>query len=144
MPEFEPKANPRALSVSYVSFFTQSVATLPDFYIEVFGLREREAFRSHRYRELELGELRLGFPFVDAYASLDLQDQAEPTGVRSFVNFTAENPEAVEQLTERAVARGARLIKAPFATGFGQFLSVVLDPEGNALRISAPLQGAAS
>jgi predicted enzyme related to lactoylglutathione lyase len=126
------------LRVSYVSFFTRSVVTLPSFYVDVFGLSERQASRSERYRELELGDLRIGFPYIDAYAMLNMSDQADPTGSRTLLTFAAEDPAAVERLTRDAVAHGARLVKGPFSTNFGQFLSVILDPEGNALRISAP------
>jgi hypothetical protein len=127
-----------AVQLSYVSIFTRDVETLPDFYAEAFGLAEIETSRSHRYRELSLGPLKLGFPFVDAYAALDMADQAEPTGVRSMLTFAAADPAAVDALTALAVQRGARLVKPGFTTGFGQYLSVILDPEGNAVRISAP------
>ena len=125
------------VSLSYVSIFTKDVAALPTFYVEVFGLAEVEASRSNRYRELTLDALKLGFPFVDAYDTLDMTDQADPAGVRSMMTFAVADPEAVEDLTGRAVAHGARLVKPAFETPFGQYLSVVLDPEGNAIRISA-------
>jgi len=115
------------------------MAALPSFYVEVFGLGEIASSASERYRELEVGGLKIGFPLVDAYRVLDMEDQANPTGVRSMVTFAVENPAAVERLTALAAEHGGRVVKAPFATAFGQFLSIVLDPEGNALRISAAL-----
>jgi predicted enzyme related to lactoylglutathione lyase len=124
--------------LSYVSLFTRDVEALPDFYIAVFGLTEVEASRSDRYRELMLGELKLGFPSIDAYAVLDMADQADPTGVRALVTFAADSPAAVDTLTARAAAHGGRQVKGPFTAGFGQYLCVFLDPEGNAFRISAP------
>jgi predicted enzyme related to lactoylglutathione lyase len=130
---------PDAIRLSYVSIFTRDVTALPSFYVELFGLQEVETSRSDRYRELMLGETLFGFPHLDAYEALDMADQAEPTGVRSMLTFRAESADAVVRLTERAVALGARLIKAPFATGFGHFLSVLLDPESNAFRVSGPL-----
>ena len=131
-----PKAT--AARVSYLTVFTRDVERLPTFYAEVFDLPEVESSRSERYRELDAGGLMLGFPSVDAYAVLDMQDQAQPDGVRSMVTFAAETLAAVDRFTARATERGARLVKGPFATSFGQYLSVVLDPEGNAFRISAP------
>lgn len=127
------------VTLSYVSIFTKDVAALPTFYVQVFGLAEVEASRSDRYRELTLDALKLGFPFVDAYDTLDMADLADPAGVRSMMTFAVADSEAVEDLTGKAVAHGARLIKPAFATPFGQYLSVVLDPEGNAIRISATL-----
>jgi len=123
--------------LSYVSIFTQDVESLPTFYVDVFGLEEVAASRSDRYRELAVGDMMIGFPFIDAYRLLDMADQAEPTGVRSMVTFAVDDVAEVDRLTERALVHGGRVAKPPFATGFGQVLSVVLDPEGNALRISA-------
>jgi predicted enzyme related to lactoylglutathione lyase len=126
------------VSLTYVSIFTRDVERLPSSYADVFGLEEVAASRSHRYRELNMGAAMLGFPSADAYATLDLADQAAPTGVRSMLTFAATSPAEVDALTARAVQAGARLVKPGFDTAFGQYLSVVLDPEGNALRISAP------
>ncbi len=128
-----------AVTLSYVTLITRDVAALPDFYVALFGLPEVETSRSERYRELVLGDTLLGFPSTDAYRALDMTDQADPTGVRALLTFRAEDPAAVTRLTDRAVALGARLVKAPFATGFGHVLSVLLDPEGNGFRISAHL-----
>jgi hypothetical protein len=129
---------PDTARLSYLTIFTRDVAALPDFYIAVFSLEEIAASRSDRYREVAIGELKLGFPHVDAYGLLDMTDQAQPTGVRSMPTFAAESVGAVSRLTDRAIAHGARLVRAPFQTGFGQTLSVLLDPEGNAFRIASP------
>ncbi len=125
-----------AIRLSYVSIFTKDVGSLPSFYVDVFGLEEVATSRSDRYRELTVGDLMIGFPFIDAYDMLDMADQAEPTGVRSMATFAVDGVAEVDRLTARATAYGGRVAKPPFATGFGQVLSVVLDPEGNALRIS--------
>ncbi len=130
-----------AVRISYLTIFTRDVAALPDFYIAVFGLEEVESSRSDRYRELTIGELKLGFPTVDAYRVLDMVDQADPTGVRSMPTFAVDSAEAVTRLTDRAVEHGARLIKGSLRAAFGQVLSILLDPEGNAFRISAPTAG---
>ena len=126
-------------NLSYVSIFTKDVAALPSFYVEVFGLKEIMSSASDRYRELDLGAVKLGFPKVDAYAALDLQDQSEPTGVRAMLTFAADSAGEVDAMASRAAQHGARLAKAGFTTPFGQYVAVVLDPEGNAVRISAPL-----
>lgn len=127
------------IRISYVSIFTTDIETLPNFYIDVFGLEEVTSSRSDRYRELKAGDLMLGFPSIDAYANLDMTDQAAPIGVRSMITFAAEDAAAVDILATKAAQRGARLVKPPFRTDFGQHLAVLLDPEGNAIRIAAPV-----
>lgn len=126
-----------AAALTYVSIFTRDVEALPSFYAEVFGLPEVESSRSGRYRELSLGAVTLGFPYVDAYETLQMTDQADPTGVRAMLTFAAGGRAEVDALTQRAVGLGARLVRPGFDTAFGQYLSVILDPEGNAVRISA-------
>lgn len=127
-----------ALRISYVTMFTTDLEALPNFYVEVFGLEEVAASRSDRYRELKAGDVMLGFPWIDAYANLNMTDLADPTGVRSMITFAAQGTIEVDTLAARAVERGARLVKPAFRTDFGQYLAVVLDPEGNAIRIAAP------
>jgi predicted enzyme related to lactoylglutathione lyase len=59
--------------------------------------------------------------------------------VRSMITFAVGERGAVDDLIGRALSRGARLIKPAFTTDFGQYLAVLLDPEGNAIRIAAAL-----
>jgi len=127
-----------ALRISYLTMFTTDLEALPDFYVEVFALEEVVSSRSDRYRELKVGDLMLGFPWIDAYANLNMTDQADPTGVRSMVTFAAQGMSEVDTLVAKATEHGARLVKPAFQTDFGQYLAVVLDPEGNAVRIAAP------
>ncbi len=133
-----PEAAAPSVRVTYVTTFTRDVEALPSFYAAVFGLCEVEASRSDRYRELMAGELKLGFPSIDAYPMVGLEDQSDPEGVRAMVTFAVDTLDAVDRLTARAVEHGGRRVKGPFSTGFGQYLSIIVDPEGNALRISAP------
>lgn len=67
----------------------------------MFRLEDVAASRSNRYRELDMGAAMLGFPSVDAYATLEMTDQAEPTGVRSILTFAAGDPTQVDALTAR-------------------------------------------
>lgn len=52
-----------------------------------------------------------------------------------MIALAADRTAAVEHLTNRAVDHGARLVKAPFAIDFGPFLSILPNPEGDALRV---------
>jgi predicted enzyme related to lactoylglutathione lyase len=128
--------------LSYSSLFTRSIETLPDFYIGLLGLKEIEASRSAKYREVEAGGVKIGFIHQGGYAMLDLGDYAEPTGMKSILTFAAPDAETVERLAEDAVKRGGTLAKAPFTTFFGQYQCVLIDPEGNAFRVSTPAKAA--
>ena len=125
-----------SVTLSYSSIFARDVETLPDFYVTVLGLEEISASRSVKYRELMAGGVKLGFIHLGGYEMLGLAGSADAVGVKSILTFAVTDPATVDRLTKAALARGATLAHAPFRTFFGQYQSVLLDPEGNALRIS--------
>jgi isopenicillin N synthase-like dioxygenase len=89
--------------------------------------------------QLDWGRCFFGFPSIDAYANLSMTDQADPSGVRSMITFAAQGVGGVDtQVAAGAAERGAGLVKPPFTTDLRQYLAVLLDPEGNAIRIAAP------
>ena len=126
------------MKLSYLTFLTRHVSALAGFYVEALGLKEVLASRDERYREVKAGGVMLGFAHQDAYAALDMPDEANPTGTRALVSFALDRRDEVAPATQRARAAGATLVKGPFDTSFGQHLAVLRDPEGNIFRLTAP------
>ena len=121
------------MKLSAATFVARDVDALAGFYGAALGLAET-VDDSPRYRELEGGGVRVGFAFTGAYELLGLQDDAEVSGLRSFLTF--EVPEAdMAAAVAQAVGQGAALVKAPYRTHFGALLAVLRDPEGNAFRL---------
>lgn len=125
------------MRLSYLTFIARDVAALARFYADALGLQEVEASRDERYREVDAGGTMIGFASQDAYATLDLAEDAAPTGTRVLASFDVGAPDAVHPAVERASAHGGTLVKAPFDTPFGQHLAVMRDPEGNVFRLTA-------
>lgn len=124
-------------TLSYVSLFARDLDRVADFYRDLFALEEIAASRSEKYREFLTGGSKLGIVYWGGYALLDLPAPAEPGPVSQIITFDVGERAAVAPTTEKALAAGATLIKSPYDTHFGQHLSVLLDPEGSAFRISA-------
>jgi predicted enzyme related to lactoylglutathione lyase len=53
-----------------------------------------------------------------------------------FATFVVPAPAAVDDAAGRVEALGGRLLKAPFQTYYGQWQTVLADPEGHACRVS--------
>jgi lactoylglutathione lyase len=55
----------------------------------------------------------------------------------AHVALAVGSPDAVESLTARLRAKGVRVLSEPRRTGDGYFESVIQDPDGNAVEITA-------
>jgi Glyoxalase-like domain len=121
--------------LGYLNMFAHDIQNQASFYADLFQLEEIRESRSPIFRGLRTGKANLGFNAHHAY-TLNLQNLACSSGVRSFATFNVDKPTEVDRLTPIAVAKGAVLRKAPFTTYYGWYQSVLLDPEGNAFRIN--------
>ena len=131
-------------TLSYVNLFVRDIEALPDFYRALFGLEEIAAQRTGYFRALKTGASVIGFNGPQAYALLDLEDQAEARGVKLFLTFDVDGAAAVSRLADEAEAMGARVVKPPYDTAYGSRQAVLADPEDNVFRINAPLFAAAT
>lgn len=125
------------VTLSYVSLFCRDVPALCDFYHALFGFEEIVRDRSPYFRSLDAGHCMIGFSTREAQALLDLDDTVDGERGRTYLTFQVDDRETVDRLTRDACAQGAHLAKPTFETYYGAYLSVLRDPEGNVLRISA-------
>ena len=72
---------------------------------------------------------------------MNLEDQANTTGMKFFLNFNTRSMAEVDRLVARAVKRRAKLIKGPYRTYYNWYQAVLSDPEGNLFRINKRLPG---
>lgn len=112
------------------------------FYQGVLNLPEAVASRSPIYRALETADFQFGFNAPAAYDLLQLADRApaagtSPVPVVAYATLMLDTPEAVGHAVARALDQGGTVVKAPYATYYGQWQVVLADPEGNIFRLSA-------
>ena len=109
--------------------------------MDVFGFEELRDYRSPIFRGVRSGKYSIGINAMDAYDVLNLKNQAKTKGVKFLLNFEARSMKEVDDLTARAVKRGAQAIKEPYRTYYNWYQAVLLDPEENAFRINKVLPG---
>ena len=110
------------------------------FYQALLGLPEAEASRSPIYRALETPDFQFGFNAEPAYSLLGLTDRQPAAGERvpvvAYATLMLDVPAAVDAAVQAAQSAGGRVVKAPYATYYGQWQAVLCDPEGNVFRLS--------
>lgn len=122
-----------------VNLFCRDTAAQLAFYQALLGLPEAEHSRSPIYRALDAGAFQLGFHAPAAYGLLALGDRVAPlpgAPVTAYPTFMLDSPLAVEAAVPRALALGARLVKAPYATYYHEWQTVLADPEDHVFRLS--------
>lgn len=135
----------------WFNLFCQDIEAQQQFYQALLQLPEAVGTRSPIYRAVETESFQLGFNARAAYALLGLGDRTPPDGQQSavtgYATFMLDSADAVTAASRRAAALGGRIVKAPYATYYGQWQAVLADPEDNVFRLSAiglPATGAAT
>ncbi|AGU51185.1 glyoxalase-like domain-containing protein [Variovorax paradoxus B4] len=113
------------------------------FYAALLGWPEAVHSRSPIYRALQHEGVQFGFNAPPAYALLGLDERAPGTGaetvppVTAYATFMLDTPSAVDAASAQAAALGGRVLKAPYATYYGQWQAVLADPEQHVFRVSS-------
>ena len=141
-------AAPIAPRIAHVALWTRDADTLErlrGFYERYFGARAGDLYRSARQpgftsyflsfaggAQLELMTL------PHAAATADRQpDPEEPRLGHAHVALSLGSTAAVDALTARLAAAGARVLSAARWTGDGYYESVIADPDGNVVELTA-------
>jgi predicted enzyme related to lactoylglutathione lyase len=124
----------------YVNLFCQNIEAQLAFYIGLLGLPEAVNNRSPIYRCIAATSFEFGFHAAPAYALLGVADRAPAPGqtgpVTAYATFMLGSCAEVDALCTKAAALGGRIIKAPYPTYYGQWQTVLADPEENMFRLS--------
>ena len=130
------------MRLEHLALWTTRLETLRDFYIDRFGCTagprydsRRRAFRSY-FLSFPAGGSRIELmeqPGLDAPPTAAASDR---TGLAHFA-LSVGSEEAVRACTERLRTAGVRVLGEPRHTGDGYYESVVLDPDGNRIEITA-------
>lgn len=125
----------------WFNLFCQDIDAQQQFYQALLQLPEAVGTRSPIYRAVETENFQIGFNAPAAYALLGLGDRAPADGQQSavtgYATFMLDSPDAVSAASHHATALGGRIVKAPYATYYGQWQAVLADPEDNVFRLSA-------
>ena len=129
------------MKIEHLAIWVDNLETMRQFYLKYFDFTSGE-----KYTNEKKGFTAYFLMFGDGKTRLELMNRKdiihEPNkrgfmkGVAHFA-ISVGGKEAVNQLTERLRADNYTIESEPRTTGDGYYESVVLDPEGNYVEISA-------
>ena len=129
------------MKITHIAIWTQDLEGMRNFYMHYFDARSKEAYYNHTkdFKSYFLnfnGECSLelmqmpGIPLTKN----DIRKQA--TGLIHFA-ISLGSRRKVDDLTNLLREDGFRVLSEPRTTGDGFYESVVLDPEGNRIELTA-------
>jgi lactoylglutathione lyase len=127
--------------LEHVALWVQDLESMCAFYAETFGAtvgpryeNEGKGFAS-RFLAFETGA-RLELMTTRSLRPVRHEPGAQRMGL-THLALSLGSEGAVDELTARCRARGLPVLDGPRRTGDGYYESVVLDPEGNRLELTA-------
>ncbi|HCN52213.1 MAG TPA: glyoxalase/bleomycin resistance/extradiol dioxygenase family protein [Chryseobacterium sp.] len=129
------------MKIEHLAIWADDLEKIREFYLKYFDMtsnekyiNEKKGFSSYF---LSFGE---GKARLEIMNRMDIHEEPEKRGFsKGIAHFAISvgGKEAVDQLTERLRNDHYTIESEPRATGDGYYESVVLDPEGNYVEISA-------
>ena len=127
------------ISIEHVALWVLDLERIKDFYVTCFGavagekyINAGRSFESY-FLTFASGGARLEIMTIPGLSRSVLDSRM---GL-SHVAFALGSEGAVDSLTARLLADGHTVLDGPRRTGDGYYESVVLDPEGNRIELTA-------
>ena len=128
------------MKLEHIGIWTKNLEAMKDFYVTHFDLNCNEKYIN------DTKGFSSYFLSFESGARLELMHKAdisELPGKRGMnygmahMAFSLESESSVLELTEKLRALGIRIIGEPRTTGDGYFESIIEDPEGNWIELTA-------
>lgn len=135
------KPPPVVLRIEHVALWARDLEAVCAFYARHFGAQPgplyTNAANGFRSRFLSFGDgARLEVMSTTKTAPVAIEPGAQRMGLTHLALSLGSEP-AVDALTAQLQASGVPVLDGPRRTGDGYYESVVLDPEGNRIEITA-------
>jgi lactoylglutathione lyase len=129
------------LRIEHVAFWTEDIDGLAQFYGKYFGatvgpryVNSVKGFES-RFLSFESGA-RIEVMKSSSLKPVKCERGAHRMGL-AHLALSVGSPRDVEELTSRLKSDGFEIVDGPRRTGDGYFESVILDPDGNRIEVTA-------
>lgn len=120
-----------------INVFCRDHLRIFEFYRVLLDAPEMTEHASPIYRGLQLPGVSLGFHDEKAYELLEVNDlQPSKPSAGHYPTFNLDSTLAVDQKMNLAISLGAVVRKKPYLTYYNAYQVVLLDPEGNLLRLN--------
>lgn len=136
-----PPGKPYMARIDHVALWVRDMDAMCSFYQQALGAVLGPVYRneargfSSRFLSFQSGAR------VEVMTTTRLHPVAHEPGAQrmglTHLAFALGSEAAVDELTQRLRDAGARVLDGPRRTGDGYYESVVLDPEGNRLELTA-------
>jgi lactoylglutathione lyase len=129
------------MRIEHVAIWTNQLEELKDFYSMYFGGKANTKYTnpfkqfSSYFISFDSGA-RLELMHKSSVPQSTYEQGAEFTGI-THLAFSVGTKEQVDLLTEEMRMHGIRIVGEPRQTGDGYYESVILDPDGNRIEITA-------
>ena len=127
--------------IEHVALWTRDIGRLLDFYVNYIGARAGAGYRNDArdfdscFLEFD-GGARLEIMRSRRVDLVDAAPGAQRCGLTHVAIAVGSEPE-VDALTLRLAADGHPVLDGPRRTGDGYYESVILDPDGNRVEVTA-------
>ncbi len=132
------------MRIEHLAIWTKDLEAMRSFYIKYFGATSNDRYHNPTkqfqsyFLSFPKGQVGTGcrLELMQKPAIPDNQNAGEAIGITHFA-ITVGSEAGVNELTERLRSDGYPVVGEPRWTGDGYYESVVLDPEGNRIEITA-------
>lgn len=128
----------RVAQIEHIALTTDDVERLRDFYLQLGGIASPTSMDPDtglRSCMLDFCGIRLEL-LERPHGRLGAAGDARPAGL-VHLGFALDSADAVDELSRAIAAAGHRVLEPPHRSGeVGRYESVVLDPDGNRLKLT--------
>ncbi len=128
------------MRIDHLAIWTEDLEAMKDFYVRFFGLVANDKYHNPRKSFTSYFLSFEGGARIELMHREDIVDKSDSQGnAIGLTHFAISlgSKQKVDELTERIRQAGYEVVGEPRTTGDGYYESVIADPEGNWVEITA-------